>query len=128
MNDVYGGTNRYFKRVASQNGVESTFVDMSTLEPLKAAWRPNTKLVWIETPTNPTLRLVDIQAVASWVHQQHPGTIVVVDNTFMSPYFQVDSVLCCIFFTKSVFILFQLHVSVRWIWVPMWLCIPLPNT
>ena len=71
VNDVYGGTNRYFKRVAGpQDGVTSTFVAMDQgLGPLQAAWQPQTRMVWIETPTNPTLRLVDIRAVSDWVHQ-----------------------------------------------------------
>lgn len=87
VNDVYGGTNRYFNRVAGPIGFESTFVDMSDLNNVKAAFKPNTKLVWIETPTNPTLRLVDIRGLAELV-KQHPGVILVVDNTFLSPYFQ----------------------------------------
>ena len=87
VNDVYGGTNRYFNRVAAPIGFHSTFVDMSDLKNVEAAFRPNTKMVWIETPTNPTLRLVDIKALAAIV-KRHPGTILVVDNTFLSPYFQ----------------------------------------
>jgi len=87
VNDVYGGTNRYFNRVANPIGFQSTFVDMSDLNNVKAAFKPNTKMVWIETPTNPTLRLVDIQGLAKLV-KQHPGVILVVDNTFLSPYFQ----------------------------------------
>lgn len=87
VNDVYGGTNRYFNRVAGPIGFQSTFVDMADLKNVEAAFRPNTKLVWIETPTNPTLRLVDIQGLAKIV-KRHPGAILVVDNTFLSPYFQ----------------------------------------
>ncbi|TPX72937.1 hypothetical protein SpCBS45565_g00251 [Spizellomyces sp. 'palustris'] len=87
VNDTYGGTFRYFTKVASHNGVEVDFVDLYDPSVLKQSLRPNTKVVWIETPTNPTLRLVDIQAVADIVHAQ-PGVILVVDNTFMSPYFQ----------------------------------------
>lgn len=87
MNDVYGGTNRYFSKVASRFGITTTFVDCSNVELLEKAIQPNTKMVWIESPTNPTLRLVDI-AAASEVAHRHPGVFVVVDNTFMSSYFQ----------------------------------------
>ncbi|KAI8929910.1 Cys/Met metabolism PLP-dependent enzyme-domain-containing protein [Entophlyctis helioformis] len=87
VNDVYGGTFRYFTKVASTYGVETTFCDLRTPDNIRSAIKPNTKLVWIETPTNPTLRLVDIRAVAEIAHT-HPGVLVVVDNTFMSPFFQ----------------------------------------
>ncbi|KAI9337059.1 Cys/Met metabolism PLP-dependent enzyme-domain-containing protein [Zopfochytrium polystomum] len=87
VNDVYGGTFRYFTKVASNNGVDVSFVDMSDPNNVEKAIRPNTRMVWIETPTNPTLRLVDIKAVAEIAHR-HKGVILVVDNTFMSPYFQ----------------------------------------
>ena len=88
VNDVYGGTYRYFTKVAALHGVESTFVDLKDPNNLAKAIKSNTRLVWIETPTNPTLRLVDIEKVAQIVHA-HPQVILVVDNTFMSPYFQV---------------------------------------
>lgn len=87
VNDVYGGTFRYFSKVLSNHGVAVDFVDLNDPNNLKAAIKPNTKMVWIETPTNPTLKLVDIKAIAEIVHQ-HPGLILVVDNTFMSSYFQ----------------------------------------
>lgn len=86
VSDVYGGTHRYFTKVALAHGVQVTFspsieIDISDLI------RPNeTKLIWIETPSNPTLSLVDIRAVASVAHQH--GILVVVDNTFLSPYVQ----------------------------------------
>ncbi|XP_053248042.1 cystathionine gamma-lyase isoform X1 [Podarcis raffonei] len=85
--DVYGGTNRYFRSIASEMGLKSIFVDCTKLENLKAAITPETKLVWIETPTNPTLKVVDIQGCADIVHK-HKGVILAVDNTFMSAYFQ----------------------------------------
>ncbi|KAJ3117628.1 hypothetical protein HK098_006143 [Nowakowskiella sp. JEL0407] len=88
VNDVYGGTFRYFTKVAKNNGVSATFVDLFDPISITNAIRPNTKLVWIETPTNPTLRLVDIETVAKLAHTANPEIIVVVDNTFMSPYFQ----------------------------------------
>lgn len=88
VDDVYGGTNRYFSRVAAtQMGIEVSFVDLTDLNMLKTAIKPNTKMVWVETPTNPLLKLVDIQGASEIVHQ-HEGTILVVDNTFMSSYFQ----------------------------------------
>ena len=86
VSDVYGGTHRYFTKVALAHGVQVTFspsieIDISDLI------RPSeTKLIWIETPSNPTLSLVDIRAVASIAHQH--GILVVVDNTFLSPYVQ----------------------------------------
>ncbi|KAJ2781383.1 cystathionine gamma-lyase cys3 [Coemansia javaensis] len=86
VNDVYGGTHRYLNKVASSVGVETTFVDLADAASLRDAVRDNTRMVWIETPTNPTLRLVDIAAVAEIAHAA--GLFVVVDNTFLSPYFQ----------------------------------------
>lgn len=87
VNDVYGGTYRYFTKVLSTHGVGVEFVDLYDPNNLEKAIRPNTKMVWVETPTNPTLKLVDIQAVANIVHR-FPGVVLVVDNTFMSPYNQ----------------------------------------
>ncbi|TPX32304.1 hypothetical protein SeMB42_g07634 [Synchytrium endobioticum] len=87
VNDVYGGTYRYFTKVASSNGIDVSFVDLEKPEAIRKAFKHNTKLVWIETPTNPTLRIVDIAAVAQIVHEV-PGRILVVDNTFLSPFFQ----------------------------------------
>nr|XP_003225882.1 PREDICTED: cystathionine gamma-lyase [Anolis carolinensis] len=85
--DVYGGTNRYFSKMASDMGLKTVFVDCTKLESLDAAITPQTKLVWIETPTNPMLKVIDIQACAKVVHK-HKGVILAVDNTFMSAYFQ----------------------------------------
>ncbi|CAI9546997.1 unnamed protein product [Staurois parvus] len=85
--DVYGGTNRYFRRIATEMGVKVVFVDCSNLKCLEAAITPETKLVWIETPTNPTLSVIDIQGSAEVVHK-HKDIILAVDNTFMSAYFQ----------------------------------------
>ncbi|KAJ3173941.1 hypothetical protein HDU87_007263 [Geranomyces variabilis] len=87
VNDTYGGTFRYFTKVAKRNGVEVDFVDLADPENLRSKMKTNTRIVWIETPTNPTLRLVDIVAVAQIVHS-FPNALLVVDNTFMSPYFQ----------------------------------------
>lgn len=93
VNDVYGGTYRYFTKVASNSGIKVSFVDLFDPNNIKAQIRPETRLVWIETPTNPTLRLVDIQAVANIVHSSAPNAVLVVDNTFLSPYFQASLIL-----------------------------------
>lgn len=84
--DMYGGTYRLFDKVVRKNGVDFSFVDLSQLESLEASVQDNTKIIWVETPTNPMLKLVDIQAVCQFA--QARGILVVVDNTFMSPYFQ----------------------------------------
>jgi cystathionine gamma-synthase/cystathionine gamma-lyase len=83
--DLYGGTYRLFSKVLSRYGLTFSFVDMSDLDAVRRAVAPNTKLFWIETPTNPLLKLVDIAAVSAL---KGAGAIVVVDNTFASPYFQ----------------------------------------
>uniref|UniRef100_A0A8B9JSK9 Cystathionine gamma-lyase n=1 Tax=Astyanax mexicanus TaxID=7994 RepID=A0A8B9JSK9_ASTMX len=88
MNDVYGGTNRYFQRIAKEIGYDISFADCTKPEVLKAALKPNTKMLWIETPSNPTMKVVDIQACSDLAHEQNKDIIVVVDNTFMSAYFQ----------------------------------------
>ena len=83
--DLYGGTYRLFSRVYARYGVEFTYVDMSDIAAVRAAIKPNTKLFWLETPTNPLLKLVDIAAICAL---RGPGQYVAVDNTFASPYFQ----------------------------------------
>lgn len=88
MDDVYGGTNRYFQRIAAESGLHVSFADCTKPELLKAALKANTKLVWIETPTNPTMKVVDIQACSDVAHEYNKDIVVVVDNTFMSAYFQ----------------------------------------
>jgi cystathionine gamma-lyase len=85
-NDLYGGSFRIFTKVATFRGIDFTFVDMTDEVALRAAMRENTKLVWIETPTNPLMQVVDIAMVAR-VAAQH-GALSAVDNTFMSPFFQ----------------------------------------
>uniref|UniRef100_A0AAR2LYK8 Cystathionine gamma-lyase n=1 Tax=Pygocentrus nattereri TaxID=42514 RepID=A0AAR2LYK8_PYGNA len=82
------GTNRYFRKVAAEIGYDISFADFTNLEVLKAALKPNTKMLWIETPTNPTMKIVDIQACSDVAHEYSKNIIVVVDNTFMSAYFQ----------------------------------------
>ncbi|KFN49392.1 cystathionine beta-lyase [Arenimonas malthae CC-JY-1] len=87
MDDVYGGTYRLFERVRRRSaGLDFSFVDLSDDAAFDAAVKPDTKMVWIETPTNPTLKLVDIAAVAAKARAR--GLIVVVDNTFCSPMLQ----------------------------------------
>ncbi|MFZ9518901.1 MAG: cystathionine gamma-synthase [Silvanigrellaceae bacterium] len=84
--DVYGGTGRLFRRLFAKYGIEFDFVDMRDPAALKPLFKKQTRLVWIETPTNPLLRIVDIQAVADLARKH--GTMTVVDNTFASPIFQ----------------------------------------
>ncbi|XP_070564306.1 cystathionine gamma-lyase-like [Ptychodera flava] len=87
MDDLYGGTNRYFQKCASKLGLQTTFVDCRDPQNVKSAIKANTKMVWIETPTNPMMKIADIQAISEVVHQ-FKDVFVVVDNTFASPYFQ----------------------------------------
>lgn len=84
--DVYGGTFRLFDKVLRRFGMEFTFVDLTNLEAAEKAFRPNTRLVWIETPTNPMLKILDIERLSALAHKH--GAKAVVDNTFMSPAFQ----------------------------------------
>jgi len=87
MDDLYGGTFRLFDKVRKRSaGVEFSFVDLSDIAQLKEAIKPNTKMIWIETPTNPMLKLVDLQAVVAVAKEF--GLITVADNTFASPYNQ----------------------------------------
>lgn len=84
--DMYGGTFRLFDKVLRHHGIEFSYVDLTKAENFAAALKPQTKMVWLETPTNPTLKLVDIRKIAAKAREK--GVISVVDNTFMSPYFQ----------------------------------------
>lgn len=85
-NDLYGGTYRLFTKVYARQGVEFTFVDPSDPAAVQAALRPNTKLVWLETPTNPLLKIIDIAAIARVAKQAK--VLVGVDNTFATPALQ----------------------------------------
>ncbi|MBI5929782.1 MAG: cystathionine gamma-synthase [Chloroflexi bacterium] len=87
-NDVYGGTYRLFDKVLKQYGLEFSFVDVTDPKAIEAAIKPNTRLIWLETPTNPMLRLADIQAVSTMAAAKSPKIWVAVDNTFASPYLQ----------------------------------------
>lgn len=84
--DLYGGTFRLFDKIIRHNGVDFSFVDMTDIENIKKAIKPNTKLIWLESPTNPMLKLTDIRKVCDVAKSS--GALVVVDNTFMTPYFQ----------------------------------------
>ena len=84
--DLYGGSFRLFDQVLAEHGLRFSYVDLTDPTALAGAMRPETRLVWIETPTNPLLKLVDIEAVADIAHAR--GAVLAVDNTFMSPYFQ----------------------------------------
>ncbi|HET6782558.1 MAG TPA: cystathionine gamma-synthase, partial [Pseudoxanthomonas sp.] len=87
MDDIYGGTYRLFERVRRRSaGLDFSFVDLTDLSAFEAAIRPGTKMVWVETPTNPMLKIVDIEAVCA-IARKH-GLRVVVDNTFASPILQ----------------------------------------
>ncbi|MCD1260953.1 aminotransferase class V-fold PLP-dependent enzyme [Paenibacillus athensensis] len=84
--DVYGGTYRLLTTILSRMNIESTFVDMTDIEQIRAALRPNTKAVFIETPSNPTLKITDVGEVAAWAKER--GLLTMLDNTFMTPYHQ----------------------------------------
>ncbi|MCO6040681.1 cystathionine gamma-synthase [Thermococcus alcaliphilus] len=86
FDDLYGGTKRLFNQVMERFGLEFTYVDARNPENVRKAIRENTRMIWLETPTNPLLKLADIRAIAEIAHEK--GIIVVVDNTFASPYFQ----------------------------------------
>jgi len=84
--NVYGGVPRFFNQVMANYGVEFSYVDTSDLDAVKKAMRRNTRIIWVETPTNPLMVLTDIREVARIAHGG--GAELAVDNTFMSPYFQ----------------------------------------
>jgi len=84
--DVYGGTYRLLTTVLNRLAIESTFVDMTDFEQVVAARRPNTKALFMETPSNPTLKITDIARVAGWAKEH--GLLTMLDNTFMTPYHQ----------------------------------------
>jgi cystathionine gamma-lyase len=87
--NIYGGTERYFRKISvPRHGMQLDFVDLNNLKEFKNALKPNTKIVWFESPSNPLLKVVDIQAVVDITKQYNKDILVIVDNTFMSPYFQ----------------------------------------
>lgn len=83
---LYGGTFKFFKDMLPQYGIEVTFVDAADVKNVEGAIKPNTKLVYIETPANPTMKLMDIKACAEVAHKS--GAYLMIDNTFMTPYLQ----------------------------------------
>jgi cystathionine gamma-lyase len=87
VDDLYGGSRRLFERVRRRSAaLDITYLDLTDLAAVAAAVRPNTRLIWIETPTNPLLKLVDLEAVAALAKAR--GILAVADNTFASPYVQ----------------------------------------
>ncbi|RRJ64478.1 aminotransferase class V-fold PLP-dependent enzyme [Paenibacillus oralis] len=84
--DVYGGTYRLLSNILSRMNIETTFVDMTRPDEVKAALKPNTKAVYMETPSNPTLKITDIAEISAWAREH--DLISIVDNTFMTPYYQ----------------------------------------
>lgn len=85
-NMTYGGTFRYFTKIQARQGVDFTFVDTADADAVRQAMRPNTRLLHLESPTNPTMALCDIALLSEMAHKR--GAVVVVDNTFASPYLQ----------------------------------------
>jgi cystathionine beta-lyase len=86
--DLYGGTYRMFTRLFKKYGLEFTFVDMNSVGNIPNAITEKTKLVWIETPTNPLMKIADIQAISSAIKKMNSAILVAVDNTFATPYLQ----------------------------------------
>ena len=84
--DMYGGTYRLFEQVFAKLGIEFSYVDLTESAALERALRKNTRMVWVETPTNPLMKLMDIAALGEITHDA--GAVLAVDNTYMSPYFQ----------------------------------------
>ncbi|RNC73152.1 MAG: aminotransferase class V-fold PLP-dependent enzyme [Desulfuromonadales bacterium] len=91
--DVYGGTFRVLTQLFSRMGIESTFVDATDLDTIAAAFRPNTKGLYLETPSNPLLKITDLAGAARIARER--GAITLVDNTFMTPYLQRPLDLGC---------------------------------
>jgi cystathionine gamma-lyase len=85
--DLYGGTIRLFRDLATKMGIEVQYVDFDDLKSLEKAFKANTKIVWMETPTNPLMKVLDVKAIADVVHKKSEAYLVV-DNTFLTSYFQ----------------------------------------
>jgi cystathionine beta-lyase/cystathionine gamma-synthase len=86
--DVYGGTYRLFDKQYAKYGLDFVYVDTTSLPAVQAALRPNTRWVWLETPSNPRLKVADLPAIARLAHEFNPALRVIVDNTFATPYLQ----------------------------------------
>jgi cystathionine gamma-synthase len=93
--DVYGGTFRLFDMQYARYGIEFSYADTTDVQAVAAALRPNTRWVWLETPTNPKLKVADLRAIAQAVHAANPAVRVIVDNTFATPYLQQPLRLGC---------------------------------
>lgn len=89
--DIYGGTYEIANTVLIENGIERTFADLSIIDELKNNIKENTKMIFIESPTNPTMKVADIKAICEIAHEK--GIIVVVDNTLLTPYYQTPLTL-----------------------------------
>lgn len=90
-NDLYGGTYRLFTKIFEPLGIQFSFVDMTDVAAVEAAMNENTRMVWVETPTNPMVRIIDVEAMVKIGHSHN--AIVAVDNTFASPYLQNPATL-----------------------------------
>jgi len=87
IDDVYGGTQRYFNKISFQNmGVKFVFIDFDNLEMLQKTLSSATRMIWLESPTNPTLKTTDLAAVSNLAKNYNKDILIIVDNTFMSPY------------------------------------------
>ena len=84
--NVYGGTARYFRQVMGEFGLQSSYIDTSDLRAVEQAWQDNTRMLYVESPTNPLMILSDLRGLAKLCHDRN--ALLVVDNTFLSPYFQ----------------------------------------
>ena len=102
--DLYGGTNRYFNKVAAKHGIDFKMVDVREPKNVEAALTPKTKLVWFEGCTNPLLRISDVEAIVQVVKAYNKDIVIVVDNTFLTPY-NVVSLKFNSLFTHSHFTL-----------------------
>lgn len=101
LDDIYGGSTRLFEKVRRRSaGLDFSFVDMTDLQAVKNAVKSNTRLIWVETPSNPLLKVVDLRSVAD-ISRQH-GIIMVTDNTFATPYLQRPLELGCHIVMHSV--------------------------
>ncbi|XP_032672832.1 cystathionine gamma-lyase-like [Odontomachus brunneus] len=86
--ELFGGTSSYFRTGLTKNNIDLTFVDMTEPQNVIDALKPNTKMIWLESPTNPTLKLIDIKAIVDIVKSRQSDIIIIVDNTFLTCYYQ----------------------------------------
>lgn len=88
VNDLYGGISRIFIQIGGRMGITTTFVDNTKTEEFAKAIQSNTKLIWLESPSNPQLKVCDIEKISKMAHEKNPEIIVAHDNSFLTPYFQ----------------------------------------